>query len=212
MKLALQSDEEVAAVVAEGERRFRYGQTNRRTDQSSPFITPPRLKARHPLTKQILAMLPSIETDKWHAMNDVVEWRRLEGIRREAVSQIKEDTGSWIYVQFRIGQQTVQVIDIWDDDTPEPVVAQPSVTERAIAVAMDTFVTKLPDAQQEVVRLRFYQNLSIRDAAKKRGVEQETIRYLEKKARRNLLRDFIDQGWLTPDQGAVLGIRIDAND
>jgi len=157
-------------------------------------------------------LLPQLEADKWHAMSDHDEWRRLDGIWRLAISQVKEDTGSWIYVQFRIGRQIVQVIDIWDDDTPDRVVHSPSLAERAIALAMDTFVIQLSPAQQEVVRLRFYQNLSIRDTAQKRGVEQETVRYLEKKAKRNIVRSFIDANWMTSEQGEALGVRYETID
>jgi len=206
MRVPLQTEEEISDIIRDGERRFREGRTNTR-EEMSPFPSPTHLKTRHILTRGVLALIPQLEIDKFHAMGDIEEWRRLEAIRRCAISQIKEDSGAWIYIQMRIGRQIIQVIDIWEEETPELVLRPPTSVERAIAFALDTFIVQLPEAQQEVIKLRFWSNLSIRDTAKQRHVMQETVRYLEKKAKRNLIRGFVEASWITPDQSEALGIR-----
>jgi len=207
MRVPLQTEEEIADIIKDGERRFREGRTNTR-EEMSPFPSPTHLKTRHVLTRGVLALIPQLEIEKFHAMGDREEWRRLEDIRRCAISQIKEDSGAWIYIQFRIGRQIVQVIDIWEEETPEPVARPPTSVERAIAFAMDTFIVQLPEAQQEVIKLRFWSNLSIRDTAKQRHVMQETIRYLEQKGKRNLVRYFVEAGWMTGEQAQVMGVSV----
>ena len=141
MRVPLQSQEDVDAILREGEKRARYGQTNTR-DTMSPFKNPPSLRARHQLTRQVLNYLTEVEILKFHAMSDITEWRRLEEIRKIAISQIKEDTGSWIHIQFKIGQQIVQVIEIWEDDVPDNTPRPKTRVERAIEMAMDTLVVR----------------------------------------------------------------------
>jgi len=205
VKIPRQDEDEVAAIVRDGEKRARFGQTNNR-DTLSPFKKLRHFKTRHRLTRAVAEYLPRFEIDKFHAMSDQNEWWRLEYIRKLALSQIKDDGGLWIYAQLKIGQQRVDVIEIWEDDLPDQELPPRTRVQNALSEAMDTLISKLSEAQQHTIKLRYYENMSIRDTAKARHVMEETIRYLEAKAKRNLIRYFVEEGWLRESDAAEMGV------
>lgn len=171
-RVALYPEDELLRIVKYGAERARYGQTNTREAQS-PFSTKRQIKPREPLSRAVAEMLPQLEFQKFHAMVDPTEWKRLAEVKDLALEQIIDDyTGNQISYQ-KVGRKVVEPLnDHLDHDEMYPEL---TLKQRALSEGLAPYLLRLTEVQQETLRYRFFQKLSQAATGKELGVGKKSV-------------------------------------
>lgn len=188
-------DDELQRIIKQGAERARYGQTNTRESQS-PFSTKRQIRPREPLSRLVADLIPQLEFQKFHAMVDPVEWKRLAEVKDLALEQVIDDyTGSQVSYQ-KVGRKVVEVLnEAVDHDEMYPELTQ---TQRALSEGLSPYIIKLTEVQQETIRLRYFQKLSQAQSGLELGVSKKSVEMNEGRALTSLRKQLLERYPETP--------------
>lgn len=175
-----------APIIKKGEDRARFGQRNT-FDRSTPFENKREQPPRNAQSRAVWEHLIMLRADMVQLMVDPDEWHRISDIERLCKDQLRDDAG---YTFERIGRATVEQ---WFEDDGEELYPQLSTEQLALAEAMESFLEKLPELQQEVIRQKYHMRLSERDIADRMQVKRDTVRSYDKRGRASLLKEFLKE-------------------
>lgn len=202
MRVPYYDDATLQAIIKQGEERAKYGQTNRRIT-AVPERKPRFYKVRRN-TKAIdeevswavrqrnlaiIELLAALELAKFHAMGDVVEWRRLDSIKQLAIQQLKDESGKWIYQVARIGRQEIEFFAELPE--AEPLWKQETKTQLALGAGMASYLARLTDTQEQTLRLRFWSRLTQEETANYMHISKNSVKVNEARAKNALWRHFV---------------------
>lgn len=177
------------AIVKKGEERAKFGQRNTQTG-SDPFHKPRDITPKHPQSKQVLNVVNAMRAGLLPLMieGEMVEWNRCTEVISLAILQLKDEAG---YQYDRVGRE--RVAPGWDGDDDRELWPALSPDQRALAEGMEEFILRLTEVQQETLRLRFWQNLSQRDAGLRLGVSKKSVEVNEQRAKKAMLKAMLEQ-------------------
>lgn len=184
-------------VIKTGEDRSRAGQKNT-FEAATPFQKPLRIQTKHEMSRAVTDALGMLDVDQFTAMRngDEAEWLRLKEIKDLSLEQLKDEAG---YQYHKVGRQAVEPSDrmeemqeLWPHLHPNQI---------ALGEAMEVFMDRLTVKQQEVIRLRYWQMYSQKNAAEVMKVSKRTAQVAEESARKALWREF-NKEW--PEHKEVL--------